>query len=227
VAWWLALGSGTSGGTLAPILLISGCFGHLVGAGVANLFPGLDIAPGAFALVAMAATFGSATGATFAAIVFVFELTGDYAIILPLMLATVLADLVTRALLDETLMTEKLTRRGVRVRSHYEPDVFHTTTVGAVMRPPITDDEVSGPSVRPTDPLVDALTHLADDGVHDVPVVDASGKLVGVCTRHDLLTARLALLDHERPEPGWLARRPGRPGPGPGPDPTEPEAATR
>src|SRR5690606_9906076 len=140
VAWWLALGSGTSGGTLAPILLISGCFGHLVGVGVDNLFPGLDLAPGAFAVVAMAATFGSATGATFAAIVFVFELTGDYAIILPLMMATVIADLVTRALLDETLMTEKLARRGVRVRSHFEPDVFHTTPVAAVMRPPVTED---------------------------------------------------------------------------------------
>lgn len=210
VAWWLALGSGTSGGTLAPILLISGCFGHLVGVGVDNLFPGLDLAPGAFAVVAMAATFGSATGATFAAIVFVFELTGDYAIILPLMMATVIADLVTRALLDETLMTEKLARRGVRVRSHFEPDVFHTTSVAAVMRPAVTEDVPTGPSVRPTDPLTEVLTHLADDDVHDVPVVDDTGKLVGVCTRHDLLSARLALLDHERPEPGWLHRLPGR-----------------
>lgn len=210
VAWWLALGSGTSGGTLAPILLISGCFGSLVGAGVDQLFPGLGIAPGAFAVVAMAASFGAATGATFAAIVFVFELTGDYAIILPLMLATVLADLVARALLDETLMTEKLSRRGLKIRSHYEPDVFHTTTVAAVMRPPVTEDVPAGASVRPSDALVEVLTHLADDGVHDVPVVDDDGKLVGVCTRHDLLTARLALLDHERPEPGWFARRSGR-----------------
>jgi H+/Cl- antiporter ClcA len=224
VAWWLALGSGTSGGTLAPVLLISGCFGHLVGTGVDHLLPGLDVAPGAFAVVAMAATFGAATGATFAAIVFVFELTGDYAVILPLMLATVLADLVARALLDETLMTEKLARRGVRVRSHYEPDVFQTTTVAAVMRPVTGDDRPeppAGPSVRPGDPLVDVLAHLATDDVHDVPVVDAGGKLVGVCTRHDLLSARLALLDHERPEPGWLARRSGR---GVCTDQAEPEA---
>ena len=211
VAWWLALGSGTSGGTLAPVLLISGCFGHLVGTGVAHLAPGLDVAPGAFAVVAMAATFGAATGATFAAIVFVFELTGDYAVILPLMLATVLADLVARALLDETLMTEKLARRGLRVRNHYEPDVFHTTTVASVMRPAPGDERADGPppapAVRPTDPLVEALAHLAADDVDDVPVVDDEGKLVGVCTRHDLLRARLALLDHERPEPGWLARR--------------------
>src|SRR5690606_38018944 len=174
VAWWLALGSGTSGGTLAPVLLVAGCFGHLVGDGVHELAPGLGLAPGACAVAAMAATFGAATGAPFAAIVFVFELTGDLAVVLPLMLATVAADLVARALMDETLMTEKLSRRGLRVRHHYEPDVFHTTTVRAVMRPALAGDAPRGLAVRADDPLVAAL---------------------------------LAVLDHERPEPGWLARR--------------------
>ncbi len=219
LAWWSALGSGTSGGTLAPVLLISGCFGSLVGAGIEQVAPGLGVGPGVCAVVAMAATFGAATGATFAAIVFVFELTGDYAIVLPLMLATVAADLVARRLLDETLMTEKLTRRGVRVRSHYEPDVFHTTTVGAVMRPaPDRADRAApparpGPSgaLRPDAPLADALPLLADHSVDDVPVVDGDGRLVGVCTRHDLLSARTALLELETPQPGWLARRRFRP----------------
>ena len=75
VSWWLALGSGTSGGTLAPILLISASFGTLVGTGLNHVLPGPDVSPGAFALVAMAATFGASTRATFTAIVFVFELT--------------------------------------------------------------------------------------------------------------------------------------------------------
>ena len=73
------------------------------------------MSPGAFAVVAMAATFGAATRATFTAIVFVFELTRDYDVILPLMLATVLADLVASALMRDSLMTEKLARRGLRV----------------------------------------------------------------------------------------------------------------
>ena len=73
--WWIALASGTSGGTLAPILLISGCFGGLMGALVQQVVPGLGISPGAVALVAMAATFGAATRTTFTAIVFAFELT--------------------------------------------------------------------------------------------------------------------------------------------------------
>src|SRR6185436_10680315 len=70
VAWWLALGSGTSGGTLAPLLLIGGSFGSLFGMAARALDPALPLSPGAFALVGMAATFGASTRATFTAIVF-------------------------------------------------------------------------------------------------------------------------------------------------------------
>jgi CBS-domain-containing membrane protein len=96
------------------------------------------------------------------------------------------------------------------VRSHDEPDVFRTTTVGQIVQPTAEGDAPARPTARTTDPLIVALAHLADSGLQVVPVVDAAGKLVGVCTRHDRLTARLALLDHERPEPGWLATRPRR-----------------
>ena len=84
VVWWLALGSGTSGGTLAPILLISSCAGGSGRRG-SSTRSCRRVSPSAFALVAMAATFGAATRAPFAAIVFVFELTRDYDAILPLM----------------------------------------------------------------------------------------------------------------------------------------------
>src|SRR5262249_39420883 len=99
VIWWIALASGTSGGTLAPILLISSSFGALIGELLNHGFPGIGVSPTAFALVAMAATFGAAARAPFAAIVFLFELTRDYNVILPLMLATVIADLLARTLL--------------------------------------------------------------------------------------------------------------------------------
>ena len=112
VIWWIALGSGTSGGTLAPILLISSCSGALAGEVLARAFPGLGVSPTAFALVAMAATFGATARAPFAAILFLFELTRAYNAILPLMLATVLADLVARTLLPHSIMTEKLARRA-------------------------------------------------------------------------------------------------------------------
>ncbi|HET7483183.1 MAG TPA: chloride channel protein, partial [Actinomycetota bacterium] len=130
-AWWIALASGTSGGTLAPILLISGSFGALLGHGLHGVYGG--IGPGAIAVVTMAATFGAATRATFTSIVFLFELTRDYRIILPLMLASVIADLVSQAFLKDSLFTEKLTRRGLRVRGEYEVDVLRTTFVRQVM----------------------------------------------------------------------------------------------
>ena len=131
VIWWLALASGTSGGTLAPILIISSCTGGLIGELAHHLVPSLS--PTSFALVAMAATFGAATRAPFAAIVFVFELTRDYNAILPLMLATVLAEIVTRMTLRDSLMTEKLSRRRVSVPGDYGPDVMANTRVGEIM----------------------------------------------------------------------------------------------
>ncbi|MEO7371211.1 MAG: chloride channel protein, partial [Ilumatobacteraceae bacterium] len=133
VVWWLALASGTSGGTLAPVLMISACFGATLGELLHRLIPGLSISTGSIALVAMAATFGAATRATFAAIVFVFELTHDYNAILPLMLATVLATLVATWLSHDSLLTEKLTRRGLIVPRDYHMDVLQSARLADVM----------------------------------------------------------------------------------------------
>jgi H+/Cl- antiporter ClcA len=180
LAWWIALGSGTSGGTLAPILLISGAFGALLGAGINEVAPGLHLAPGAVALVAMAATFGSSTRATFTAIVFAFELTQDYRAILPIMLATVIADLVAGALLDHRLMTEKLARRGVHVPASFTPDHFAETPVRAVMTTPV-DTLPASEAVGDVRPLVEEKVHSA------YPLVDGDGRCVGIVSRTDLL----------------------------------------
>ena len=259
IAWWIALGSGTSGGTLAPILLISGSFGALAGH-VAQSMPGVHASPGAFALVAMAATFGAATRATFTAIVFLFELTRDYNSILPLMLATVLAVMVASFLSRDSIMTEKLTRRGLRVPSDYHPDVLRTTPVAAVMSTevhtvdttarvadvasrfrrnghgayPVVDgqgrcvgmvsrgdllrggewtddapvDRVASTdvvSVSSTDSVIDALERMLEEQIEHLPVID-DGRLVGICTRTDVMRARKEQLAHEHTEPGWLAR---------------------
>lgn len=180
VAWWIALGSGTSGGTLAPVLLVSGAFGGLFGAAVNEIAPGLHLSPGAVALVAMAATFGAATRATFTAIVFAFELTRDYNAILPLMLATVVADLVSAALLDHGLMTEKLARRGLEVPTGYQPDVLQSTRVGEAMTPTV--------EVLPADATAaTARERLKATGHSAYPIVDAAGRCTGIVTRGDLL----------------------------------------
>jgi H+/Cl- antiporter ClcA len=181
VAWWLALGSGTSGGTLAPLLLIGGAFGALLGTGAAELWPGWDISPGAFALVAMAATFGAATRATFASIVFLFELTRDYEAILPLMLATVVAGLVCSALIHESLMTEKLSRRGLLVRGDYHLDVWSTVDVGRLMTLDVRTVPVTA--------TVAEVRRLFEEGGHGAyPVVDGF-RCVGIVSRSDLLLA--------------------------------------
>lgn len=180
VAWWLALGSGTSGGTLAPVLLVSGAFGAVVGEVTLGFFPDSGLSIGAFALVAMAATFGAATRATLTSIVFVFELTRDFDAILPLILASVLADLVGAWLLPNSLMTEKLHRRGYRVQTDLQADVMASTLVEDVMtREVVTVAVDTGPAEAAE--VVDATGHTV------LPVMSEEGDLYGIISRSDLL----------------------------------------
>jgi CBS domain-containing protein len=151
--------------------------------------PGIGIGPGAFAVVAMAATFGAATRATFTAIVFVFELTRDYRVILPLMLATVVADIIAGVLMRDSIMTEKLARRGLRVRTDYEVDPFRTVLVRALM----TTDVQTVPS----DATVGDARHQFARGRHSAyPIVDDDGGCIGIVTRSDLLVDDV---DDEKP----------------------------
>jgi CBS domain-containing protein len=179
----------------------------------------------------MAATFGASTRATFTAIVFAFELTGDYGAILPLIGAVVLADLVSGALLKHHLMTEKLARRGLRVPRDYVPDVMANLSVA---------DAMSGDPglARPDDAtipveasLLDALVELAEENTDHLAVVEDDGSIAGVVTRTDVLKARSRYLELEEVQEGWISklRRRGRaasraesrrdPGPGAAPAP--------
>lgn len=180
LAWWIALGSGTSGGTLAPMLLIGGCFGALFGEAAVAVLPGPHPSVSAFALVAMAATFGAATRTPFTSIVFLFELTQDYQSILPLMGATVLAVLVTQALMHESLMTEKLARRGLSVSNTYEADPTRMVRVQEIMSTAV--------ETLPAGLLVGEARATMTSGRHGAyPLVDDTGSLVGILSRSDLL----------------------------------------
>jgi len=184
VAWWIALGSGTSGGTLAPILLMGASFGGLFAAVALEIAPGLNISAGAFAVVAMAAVFGAATRAPFTAIVFVFEITRDFNVIMPLMLATVLAALVYSALSSESIYTERLSRRGIRVDGELTVDPLRTTAVADVMNRMVD-------TVDATDPIGKVAERISRGERGAFPLVDEDGRCVGIVSRKDLLAQNL------------------------------------
>src|ERR1700687_494175 len=116
VALVVSLGSGTSGGLLAPMFMSSAALGGVFALGMNRLFPAAQLSAGAFALVAMGAVFGAASRATFSFIIFAFEITRDYNSVLPLMLVTVIAAGIAMLLMPSgSIMTEKLVRRGRRI----------------------------------------------------------------------------------------------------------------
>ncbi len=184
VSWWAALGSGMSGGTLAPVLLMGASFGGFYGSIVLEIDPGLNVSEGAFAVVAMAAVFGAATRAPFTAIVFVFELTRDFDVMLPLMLATVLSALVFSALSNESIYTEKLTRRGIRVGGELVADSLRTTAVADVMNRVVD-------TVNPDDTVGEVADRLTRGDRGAFPIIDDRGHCVGIVSRHDLINQEL------------------------------------
>src|SRR5215468_3179714 len=130
----ISLGSGTSGGLLAPMFMSSAAMGGVFALAINRLFPSAGLAPGAFALVAMGAVFGAASRATFAFIIFAFEITRDYNSVLPLMLVSVIADGIAMLLMPRaSIMTEKLARRGLHIHQEYEADVLQQFSVSETM----------------------------------------------------------------------------------------------
>src|SRR6202030_4241273 len=133
VALVVSLGSGTSGGLLAPMFMSSAAMGGVFALGVDRIFPGAHLSAGAFALVAMGAVFGAASRAAFTFIIFAFEITRDYNSVLPLMLVTVIADGIAMLFTRTSIMTEKLARRGLHIHQDYEADVLQQVPVSQTM----------------------------------------------------------------------------------------------
>jgi CIC family chloride channel protein len=134
ISWAIALGSGTSGGTLAPLLTIGGAAGALLGIGVQWIFPHAGVVMPLAVLVGMSAMFAGASRAVLTSIVFAVETTGQTHAFLPLLAACLASYLVSYLLMKNTIMTEKIARRGVATPHVYEPDVLDNITVDKVMR---------------------------------------------------------------------------------------------
>ena len=187
LALLVSLGSGTSGGLLAPMFMTGAALGAVFAMMVNQIIPGVHLAPGAFALVAMAAMFGAASRATFTFIIFAFEITRDYNSILPLMLVCVIADGVAMVFMRNSIMTEKLARRGLRVHQDYEADVLQQVTVGDVMArdtPTISSDMTVAQLAQRLAQNDASLTRQ-----QALPILDAQGMLVGIITRGDVFRA--------------------------------------
>jgi len=206
LALFLTLGSGTSGGLLAPTFMVGAALGALFALAVNAVVPGANLSPGACALVGMAAVFGAASRATFTFIIFAFELTRDYNAILPLMLVCVIADLIALRFMRNSIMTEKLARRGLRIQQEYEADIMQQVTVAEVMdnNPPRL------PASMPLHELADRIAR-GDPLVtrrHGAPIVDGDGRLVGIITQGDVIraleredSATLTILEAGTPDP--------------------------
>lgn len=186
ISWSIALGSGTSGGTLAPMFTIGGGMGALIGAIASPLWPVGSIDIRIAALVGMAALFAGASRALLASAVFAFETTMQPATLLPLLGACAAAYLVSLFAMRNSIMTEKIARRGVRTPSDYATDPLDHVLVRDVA----TSPAVTLMSSRSIDEVRSWIESGEPGSSHQgFPVVDDNGVLVGVLTRRDLATA--------------------------------------
>lgn len=192
IATSLTIGIGGSGGVFAPSLFMGAMLGTAFGLALHHLAPGLAPDPGAYGLVGMGAVFAGAARAPITAVVVMFEMTGEYSIILPLMLAIVLATLVSRLLARDTIYTLKLSRRGVDLDRNEPPRA--AAAVRTVM------EEVPAPLPEDT-PLDEAarVLPLTEHGV--LPVTDAAGAYRGVITARAVAEA----LDDDEDPPATIA----------------------
>lgn len=182
-SWVVALGSGTSGGTLAPLFTIGGAIGALVTTLAASVFPGHQLDPRIGALVGMAAIFAGASRAMLASVVFAFECTRQPIGLLPLLGGCTAAYCVSSLLMQNTIMTEKLARRGVRVGSEYQVDELDVASVAAfASRELVTVDGRM--------PVSEARAVLERTPHQGYPVLVGS-VLVGVVSRASLLDPTL------------------------------------
>ncbi|WP_432037925.1 chloride channel protein [Streptomyces cucumeris] len=175
VATSLTIGVGGSGGVFAPSLFLGAMAGTAFGVSAHQLLPAVAGAVGAYGLVGMGAAFAGAARAPITAVIVLFELTGQYSIILPMMLAIVLATLTGRLLSRDTIYTLKLRRRGIDLDGARLTSPLSAATVREVMDgPPAT--------LAGTMPLADAADILARSRHGALPVRSREGRYLGVVT---------------------------------------------
>jgi chloride channel protein, CIC family len=200
IATSLTIGIGGSGGVFAPSLFMGAMLGTAYGQMLHYVFPGIAGPAGAYGLVGMGAVFAAAAQAPITAMLIIFELTGDYRIILPLMFAVVLATGLSRVLTRDSIYTLKLRRRGIDIRRGRAANLMEILTVGDAMTPvpsPLSQDLA----------LNEMIDRFTEDGWDALPIVDEHEAFQGVVTsrqveqamRDNALDATAGALAQETP----------------------------
>ena len=175
----LTMWIGGSGGVFAPSLFMGAMLGGAYGTVFHHLLPGLAANPGAYALVGMGAVFAACARAPITAVIIVFELTGDYNIILPLMFAVVVATALSQRATRDTIYTLKLRRRGIDIEAPRARRLMAQTRVAEAMGEPPRP-------LRVEQPASEIIARFATERSDSLPVTDSSGALLGVVAAVDL-----------------------------------------
>jgi CIC family chloride channel protein len=181
LSWAIALGSGTSGGTLAPLLTIGGAGGALLGAIIVNIFPNAGISIPMSALIGMSAMFAGASRAYLTSITFALESTGQFHALLPLLGACTASYLVSFFLMENTIMTEKIARRGVATPDSFEPDVLGKLTVREIS----TENGITLDPEMPIHEVRNILISENNQTRHFI-VADKEGNYIGTANLTDI-----------------------------------------
>jgi chloride channel protein, CIC family len=172
------LGSGGAGGTFAPALLLGSMAGGVFGSAAHWLLPDITASAGAYGIVGMAGVLTGTIHAPLSAILILFEMTDNYRIILPLMIACIISFIASSQILKESIFTLKLVRRGVNIKAGKEINVLQSLLVKDTMNPgPETIYE--GLSLEELD------RHISESKYHSFPVVDRFGNLTGILSYFD------------------------------------------
>jgi chloride channel protein, CIC family len=175
IATSLTIAIGGSGGVFAPSLFMGAMLGSAYGIGVHHLLPGSTGPAGAYGLVGMGAVFAGAARAPITAVIIIFELTGDYRIILPLMFAIALAAGVSNLLSRDTIYTLKLRRRGIDIMRGRGANLMQLLRVGDAM-------QTLPAALMPETSLNEVIARLGDAPTDGLPVIDGDGAYRGTVT---------------------------------------------
>jgi len=180
VATAITLGSGLPGGLFAPTMFLGAMTGGTFGKLMQMLFPALEISPGAFALVGMGAFLSSATHAPMTAIFLLFEMTGSYEVIIPIMLTCVIGTAICRHFMRDSLDTVELSRQGIDLEAGKEVNIMKALKVGDVM--------AQNPESVPEHMTLRQFTEFIADTRHtNFPLVNQRGELAGIISVQDFM----------------------------------------